>query len=104
MRRQDVLQAGADEKILLLEPQLLALRRGIVRIQHARQGLRVDLLLHGGGIVSGVEGVDVKRRNASTGPEPQMVDGGTAVAGNQLIETDGVDVAGVDPAMQLVLR
>ena len=36
MGQQNVLQARADEKILLLEAQLLALWRGIVRIQHAR--------------------------------------------------------------------
>ena len=39
-----VLQGGADAEILLTEPQLLALRRRIVRIQHARQVLRIDLL------------------------------------------------------------
>ena len=46
MGRQDVLKACADEKILLLEPQLLALRRRIIRIQHARQILRFHLFPH----------------------------------------------------------
>src|SRR5882672_6906927 len=100
MRRQDVLQAGADEKILLLEPQLLALRRGIIRVQHARQVLRFQLLLHGGGIVAGIEGIDMKRGDGSTGPEAQMIDGGTAVTRSQLVESDGVDIRRVDPAVQ----
>ncbi len=98
MRRQDVLKAGADEKILLLEPQLLALRRRIIRIQHARQVLCVHLFPHRAGIVAGIESVDVKRGDGAAGPEPQVIDGRTAVAGNQLIETDCVDVAGIDPA------
>ena len=44
MLRQHVLQRGADAEILLAESQLLALRRRIVRVQHARQILRVDLI------------------------------------------------------------
>src|SRR5882762_2179799 len=100
MRRQDVLQARADEEILLLEPQLLALRRGVVRVQHARQVLGFQLLLHGGRIVAGIEGVDMKRGDGATGPEAQMIDGGTAVTRSQLVESDGVDIRRVDPAVQ----
>src|SRR5882762_1968444 len=104
MRRQDVLQAGADEKILLLEPQLLALRRRIVRVQHARQVLCFHLLLHGGGIVAGVESIDLKRGNGPAGPEAQMIDGGTAITRSQLVESDGVDIRRVDPAVQIAGR
>ena len=103
VRRQDVLQAGADEEILLFEPQLLALGRGIVRIQHAGHVLCFHLLLHGGRVVAGIEGVDMKRRDCPAGPEAQMVHGGAAVARNQLIESDRVNVDGIHPAMRGIL-
>jgi hypothetical protein len=35
--REHVLQRGAHEEVLLLEAQLLALRRGVVRVEHARE-------------------------------------------------------------------
>src|ERR1700742_5264415 len=93
VRRQNILQAGADEEVLLLEAQLLALRRGVVRIKHSRQILRLDLIMNGSGIVAGVEGVDLKRRDGGSRPEPQMIDRRAALPGGQLVETDGGDVA-----------
>jgi len=97
---QNILQAGADEKILLLEPKLLALRRRIVRIQDPRQIFRLQLFLHGGGIVAGVEGVDLERCDRAPRPKPQMIDGRAAIAGNQLIEPDGVDVIRAHPTQR----
>jgi hypothetical protein len=40
---QDVLQAGGDEEVLLLDAELLALLRGVVRVQHARDVLGLVL-------------------------------------------------------------
>jgi hypothetical protein len=91
--------ARAHEEILLLEPELLALRRGVVGIQDAREVLGLHLVPHRGGIVPGVEGVDAEGRDGSSRPEAQRIDGRTAVAGSQLIEADRVDVVGADPAV-----
>ena len=101
MRGEDVLDARADEEVLLLEAQLLALRRGVVRIQHARQVLRLDLVLDRGRIVAGVEVLDVKRLQRARRPQPQVIDRGAAIARHQLIEADGEDVGGFDPARTL---
>ena len=42
-----------------------------------------------------------EKGDGTPGPKPQMVDRWAAIAGNQLIETDGVDVLGIDPSMQI---
>src|SRR6202022_182816 len=39
--------------------------------------------------------------SCTAGPEPHMIDGGTTVARNQLVESDGVDIRRVDPVMQI---
>jgi len=97
--RQHVLQARADEEILLLEAQFLALRRRVVGIQDARDVLRLDVLGRGLGVPAGVEGFDVERRDRTPRPQPQVVDGRAAIAGNQLVEADRPDVVGVHPAV-----
>ncbi len=98
---QDVLDAGAHEEILLLEAQLLALRRGVVRIQNARQVLRFDLVLDRSRIISGIEILDVKRLQRASRPQPQMIHRGAAIARHQLIEAHREDVLRLDPARAL---
>ena len=95
--REHVLERRADEEVLLLEAQLLALRRRVVRIQHAREILRVDLLGHRRRVVALVEGLDPKRRDRASRPQAQMIDGGTAIAGNHQVVADGPDVVRADP-------
>jgi len=67
------------------------------RIQHARQILRVDLILHGRRVVAGVEGVDLERGDRAAGPESQVIDGRAAIAGNQEIIGNRPDIVRVDP-------
>ena len=43
--REDVLQRGADEEILLLQPQLAPHVRRVVRVEHLGEVLRLVLLL-----------------------------------------------------------
>jgi hypothetical protein len=97
--RQHVLQARADEEILLLEAQFLALRRRVVGVQDARDVLRLDVLGRRLGVPAGVEGFDVERRDRAPGPQAQVVDGRAAVAGNQLVEAHRPDVVRVHPAV-----
>src|SRR5277367_6476559 len=99
MSEQNVLQAGADEKILLLEAKLFSLRGRIIGIQHPGEIFRLYLIMHGGRVIAGIKGFDPKWRDSPAGPQPQVIDGGAAVPENQLIESNGVDVLGVDPSM-----
>ena len=43
----------------------------------------------------------LKWSDCAAGPQPQVIDGGSAVAGNQLIESDGVDVLCIHPTVRL---
>src|SRR5580698_750970 len=104
MGGEHVLQARADEKILLLEPQLPALWRRIVRIEHTRQILRLDLVLHGRSIVALVERIDPERRERAARPQPQMIDRRAAIARDQLIEGNRVNLVRIKPAMRLLRR
>ncbi len=97
--RQHVLQAGADEEVVLLEAQLLALRRGVVRVQDARDVLRLGLRRRGLDVPAGIEHLDVERRDGAACPEAQVVDRRAAVARDQLVESDGPDVVRLDPAV-----
>ena len=96
---QHVLQARAHEEVLLLEAQLLALRRRVVRVEDARDVLGVHFRDRGLGVPPGVERLDVERRDGAAGPEPQVIHGRPAVAGDQLVEADGPDVLRVHPAI-----
>ncbi len=97
--RQHVLQARADEEVLLLEAQFLALRRGVVRVQDARDVLGLRLRGRGLDVPARIEHLDVERRDRAACPEPQVVDGRAAVAGDQLVEADGPDIVRLDPAV-----
>jgi hypothetical protein len=52
---QDVLEAGRDEEVLLLDAQLLALLRGVIRVEHAGDVLGLVLGVDGGVILGRVE-------------------------------------------------
>ena len=75
-----VLQRAAHEEILLLQPQDLALRDLIVRVEHLRDVLRGHLVLHGAVIVAVVEGLEVERLDGLGLPEPEVVAGAHAIA------------------------
>ena len=58
---EHVLQRARDEEILLLEPQLLAARLVVVRVEDFAQVLRDDLLIDGAVVVAAVEDREVER-------------------------------------------
>ena len=97
MLREHVLQRRADAEILLLEAQLLALRRRIVRVQHAREVLRLDLLGDGRVIVARVERFDLERRDAAPRPQPQMIHRRAAIARDEQVIRDSPHVLRLDP-------
>ena len=57
---QNVLQRGAREEVLLLDAQALALARGVVRVEHARDVLGAVFLREGALVVLPVEGIKVE--------------------------------------------
>jgi hypothetical protein len=98
MRGEDVLNARAHEEVLLLEAQLLALRRRVVRIQHAREVFGFDLVFDRGRVVAFVEVLDVERLQRARRPQAQMIDGRAAISGHELIEPHREHIVSLHPA------
>ena len=85
---QHVLQRAAREKELLLEPQLLAAMRLVVRVEHFGDGLRSHLVLDGAVVVAVVEGREVERLDGLGFPQAQRVAGADAVAEDRRVVGD----------------
>mmetsp|Transcript_12381 Transcript_12381/g.42919 ORF Transcript_12381/g.42919 Transcript_12381/m.42919 type:complete len:540 (+) Transcript_12381:442-2061(+) len=79
---QDVLQRGAHEEVLLLEPQLLAHVRVVDGVQHAADALSAPLRLDRLVEVPGVEAREVELRARAAAPQPQVVRVVRPVAGH----------------------
>ncbi len=97
MAADDVLQRRRGEEILLAQPQLLAGRRGVARIEHA--GNRFGLRARRGRAdhVAGVERRKLHRRGRSRRPKPQRVDVAAAPAGDRRIVRHRQDPLGRIP-------
>ena len=95
---EEVVDRGGDEEVLLLQPQLLALRRGVLGVEHLgdvlREGLRADGLL----VVAGVEDPQVERVGGDRPPQPQRVHPAVLVAGDHVVVRDGLDLPARHPA------
>ena len=70
---QHVLERARYEKILLLEPELLAAGLLVVWIEHFTQVFRADFLVHGPVIVTGIERGEVERLGGLGAPQTQRV-------------------------------
>ncbi len=70
---QDVLYRRRGHEVFLLQPQLLALKRGVVGVEHARDGARERFGCGGGGVIAPVEAFEVEQRGGLGAPEPQGV-------------------------------
>ena len=70
---QRVLQRGAGEEIMLLQPQLLALQMVILGIEHLADNGGQLLFLHGLGIIAAVEGGKIQRLGGMGAPHAQRV-------------------------------
>ena len=82
------LHRAGDEEVLLLEPQLLALRRVVDRVEHLGDVLRGVLLLDGADVVAVVEDREVELLAGARAPEAHGVDGVVAVAGDRRVVGD----------------
>jgi hypothetical protein len=72
MNPEHVLQRARDEEVLLLQPKLLALLQPVVRIQHFREVLRLDLPLHRAAVVAFVERGEIERLGRFGLPQPEQ--------------------------------
>ncbi len=81
----DVLQRGRGEEVFLPQPQLLALGRGVVGIEHARD--RFGLRARGGRAdhVAAVERGELDGRGRARRPQPQRIDVAPAPAGDRRV-------------------
>ena len=95
--RQDVLDRGRDEEILLPQPQLAAHLGRVIRVQDFRQVLGLGFLLHGPDVVALVEVAQVEIAGGLGRPQPQVVDGLAAKAGNRRVVGHGHHVLCVLP-------
>ncbi len=95
---EEVVNGRGDEEVLLLQPQFLALRRGVLGVEHLgdvlREGLRADGLL----VVTGVEDPQVERVGGDRPPQPQRVHPAVLVARDHVVVRDGLDLPARHPA------
>jgi len=86
-----VLYCRANEKILLLQPQLLSCRGGIVRIEHTRDRFSLLSLFQSFKVVALVERVKVELLVRNRLPQSQVDSIESAVARNRIVKRSGHD-------------
>jgi hypothetical protein len=72
--RDEVLERSGGEEELLAQAELLAGRRRVARVQHARDRLGAAAVGHRADMVSAVEGVELQRVGRPGRPQAQGVD------------------------------
>ena len=93
-----VLQRARHEEVLLLEPQLLAGRARVVRVEHLGQILAADLLIHRAPVLADLERVEVELLVGRGAPQPQEARGLGAVARDRDVVRDALDRVRREPA------
>ncbi len=94
---QDVLQRGADEEILLPEPQLAAGLGAVVRIEHLGQAFPMRLVADRAQMIALVEAPQIELLRRAGRPQAQRVDGVGAVARHRHVERRRQHVGRLDP-------
>ena len=93
MDAQHVLQRAGDEEILLLEPELLALQRTVVRVEHLADRLGGDLLRDRAVVVADVERPEAERIDRLGAPQAQQVRRVDAIPEDRRVMGDALDDA-----------
>ncbi len=94
----EVTQRTGDEEVLLLQAQLLALRRGVLGVQHLGDVLGERLGAYGLGVVTGVEDLEVESLRGLGAPQSERVDAAVLVTGNHVVVGDPQHVPRRHPA------
>src|SRR5688572_31442837 len=83
---QAVLQRARDEEVLLLEAELLAGGRRVVRVEDLRQVFAADLGVDRAPVLADLKCVEVEVLGSERGPQPEEVRRRRAVARNGNVE------------------
>ena len=98
---EEIADRAGHEEVLLLEAQLLALRRRVLGVEDLGdvlgEGLRAGRL----GVVAGVEDLQVEALGRLGAPQPQGVDDAVAEARDHVVVGDAEHVPSGDPARAL---
>ena len=81
-------QRAGDQEILLHEAQSLPRGRGVVRIEHSREGFGRERFGQGADEIAAAESLKVEVVRRRRGPEPKRIDGLAAVAHHRAIKRD----------------
>ena len=95
---EEVAQRARDEEVLLLEAQLLALRRRVLRVEDLGDVLRERLRPDGLRVVAGVEDLQVERPRRAGAPQPQGVHAAVLEARDHVVVGDAEDAPARHPA------
>src|SRR6187402_1236778 len=82
MDTDHVLQGTGDEEVLLLEAKALALRCIVARIKHLRDRLRQELFTNSTHVITGIEGLKIKRLNRLRLPQTKAIYRSGLIAGD----------------------
>ena len=94
---QQILHAGADEEVFLVQAQLAPGGRGVVRVQHTADILRVVFALDSRKIIATVERAKIDFVGGLGRPQAQGVGGLRVVAGDDGVVGHGLHLIGADP-------
>ena len=86
-----ILQRGGGEEIFLPQPQFLARRRRVARIEHLGDRLGAHLIGERADVIAAVEGVEPQRVGGARRPQAQRVDVLAAPADDRRVIGDGHD-------------
>ena len=94
---QQILYAGANEEIFLVQTQLAPGGRGVIRIEHPADVLGVVFALDCGEIIAPVECAEIDFVGGLGRPQAQGVGGLRVVAGDDGVVGHGLHLVGADP-------
>ena len=103
MAAHDVLQRGRGEEILLAQPQFLAGRRRISRIEHPGQAFGLVAFAQRADMVAGIERIEQDRVDRLGSPQAQRVDALRPPADDRRVKRDGNHALGWLPHMDALL-
>ena len=94
----DILKTCTGQKVLLAQPQLLAVFAGVIGIEHHRDVLGQILGAHRLGVISGIEFTQAEFIGGRGFPKSQRIDGSIIESRNRHIVRHCEDILRIDPS------